>query len=315
MTYISPEELDSLRQIDLLTYLQKCEPEELVRCGGQTYCTREHDSLKINEGKWYWFSRGFGGYTALDYLIKVKDFTFIQAVERLMEMTAETPSFPFHRKPITKKKKLLLPPLSNSQERVRGYLMSRGIHPAVIEYCIEHSLLFETADYHNALFVGYDESGVARYGALRSTATPFKGDLTGSDKRFSFLMSDNPAATKVHIFESAIDAMSFASLCELKGTDWKSIDLLSLAGVYQTKRKDAIPVSLEQYLSKHPLVDEVNIHFDNDEVGIGAAVGIACGLPDEYQVCNWPLAAGVKDVNDELKRELRQLNKKEEYER
>ena len=30
------------------------------------YCTAEHDSLKISNGKWYWWSRGFGGYSALD---------------------------------------------------------------------------------------------------------------------------------------------------------------------------------------------------------------------------------------------------------
>ena len=44
------------------------------------YCTAEHDSLKISNGKWYWWSRGFGGYSALDYLIKVKEYDFVEAV-------------------------------------------------------------------------------------------------------------------------------------------------------------------------------------------------------------------------------------------
>lgn len=71
MPYIPPEVVEKAREMDLLTYLKSYEPQELVHFGGNTYCTREHDSLKISNGKWCWFSRGIGGYSALDYLIKV----------------------------------------------------------------------------------------------------------------------------------------------------------------------------------------------------------------------------------------------------
>lgn len=74
------QELLETRIIDLLTYLQKYEPQELVHVAGNTYCTREHDSLKISNGMWYWFSRGIGGRSALDYLIKVKGIPFTEAV-------------------------------------------------------------------------------------------------------------------------------------------------------------------------------------------------------------------------------------------
>ena len=73
MAFIPPETIEKARQVDLLTYLKVCEPNELVHISGNHYCTREHDSLKISNGKWYWFSRGFGGYNALDYLVKVKE--------------------------------------------------------------------------------------------------------------------------------------------------------------------------------------------------------------------------------------------------
>lgn len=72
MGYVTREMIDRAKKMDLLTYLQTYEPQELVHFGGNTYCTREHDSLKISNGKWCWFSRGIGGKTALDYLIKVK---------------------------------------------------------------------------------------------------------------------------------------------------------------------------------------------------------------------------------------------------
>jgi len=74
MPYVSPEDIQRAKEMDLLTYLQNYEPEELVHISWETYCTREHDSLKISNGKWHWFSRGFGGKTALDYLIKVRDY-------------------------------------------------------------------------------------------------------------------------------------------------------------------------------------------------------------------------------------------------
>ncbi len=33
-------------------YLKNYEPHELVHFGGNTYCTRGHDSLKTSNGKW-----------------------------------------------------------------------------------------------------------------------------------------------------------------------------------------------------------------------------------------------------------------------
>ena len=52
MPYIPPEVVEKAREMDLLTYLKNYEPQELVHFGGNTYCTREHDSLKISNGKW-----------------------------------------------------------------------------------------------------------------------------------------------------------------------------------------------------------------------------------------------------------------------
>lgn len=45
MPYIPPDVVAQAKQMDLLTYLQHYEPNELVKVGGNTYCTRTHDSL------------------------------------------------------------------------------------------------------------------------------------------------------------------------------------------------------------------------------------------------------------------------------
>ena len=83
MPYYNEEQIIKARSIDLLTYLQTYEPTELVHVRGNTYCTRDHDSLKISNGKWMWWSRGFGGNSALDYLIKVKCMPFMDAMKVL----------------------------------------------------------------------------------------------------------------------------------------------------------------------------------------------------------------------------------------
>lgn len=47
MAYYTQEQIEKAREMDLLTYLRNYEPQELVHVTGKTYCTREHDSLKI----------------------------------------------------------------------------------------------------------------------------------------------------------------------------------------------------------------------------------------------------------------------------
>lgn len=73
MPYYPKEVIEKAKEMDLLTYLQNYEPDELVHFSGDTYCTKEHDSLKISNGLWCWNSRGIGGKSAVKYLTDVKD--------------------------------------------------------------------------------------------------------------------------------------------------------------------------------------------------------------------------------------------------
>ena len=233
MAYFAPEDILRARDMDLLTYLRNYEPQNLVHLNGDNYCTREHDSLKISNGKWYWFSRAIGGVSALDYLIKVKELTFPQAVEAILGRAAIQPPV-FYPQKEKKNQELFMPKLSDDTKKVEQYLRGRGIHPIIIRHCIENKLLFETADFHSALFMGYDRDGKARYGSLRGTTTQYKSELTGSDKHFSFSLNNEISADEVHVFESAIDLLSFATLELFEGRDWKNEALLSLAGVFKT---------------------------------------------------------------------------------
>ena len=143
MGFYQKEDIQNARRIDLLAFLSQREPQELIHLTGDTYCTREHDSLKISNGKWCWFSRGIGGRSALDYLIKVKGIPFTEAVGMILGRAAEMPPVSHiqgesHQ---PKEKNLLLPePMEGRPKRVIAYLTSRGIDGSLLEACINHRL-------------------------------------------------------------------------------------------------------------------------------------------------------------------------------
>ncbi len=296
MSFIPPEDVQKARQMDLLTYLRNYEPQELVQISANNYCTRSHDSLKISNGMWHWFSRRIGGRSALDYLIHVRQYSFQRAVETILGRAAVMPPVSYDQ-PKKKEETLLLPTPNTDNRAVIAYLQKRGIHPDIIRYCLDHKLIYESREYHNAVFLGYDKSGMPQYANLRGTRGQYKGEATGSDKHFSFSIPAN--STNVHVFESAIDLLSHATLVLMNDSDWHSEHLLSLAGVYKTKRLDVVPVALERYLADYPQIETIHLHLDNDEIGRAAAACIIAGLKGKYTVLDEPPKVG-KDVNDLL---------------
>ena len=301
MPYIPPDIVAKAREMDLLTYLQNYEPQELVHFGGNTYCTREHDSLKISDGKWCWFSQGIGGKSALDYLIKVKGIPFMQAVERIVGQTRIQPPVLISEEKKSKPKTLLLPQANRYATHAIEYLRGRGIDGEIINYCIRTGRLYESYPHHNVVFVGQDKNGNARYANLRGIGTDFKGEANGSDKRYSFSISAVSSDT-VHLFESAVDLLSYATMQKLDGKKWNAEHLLSLAGVYKAKRdttESTLPLALGQFLNDHPEVKHVNLRLDNDPAGRIAMSTIYKLLTDKYDVCPFPPLSG-KDYNDML---------------
>lgn len=307
--WVTPEQIEKAKQMDLLTYLQSYEPNNLKKISHDTWCTKEHDSLKISNGKWHWFSRHIGGKTALDYLIKVKGVSFVQAVEIITGYSAVLPPVYTPAKKSNHPKTLELPESNSDIGAVRRYLKGRGMADTVIDFCRDNRLLFEDAKYHNCVFLGYDGK-TPKYGAVRSTATDFKRDLTGSDKRFSFFIPAENDTETVHLFESAIDLLSYASLEIMHGQDWRRDDLLSLAGVYKTDNKQDIPLALRTYLDRHSGTKAVYLHLDNDEIGRTATRQIALALSKKYTVIDEPPSSG-KDFNDCLINEIRKEKRKD----
>ncbi len=302
MPYIEPEIIEQARKIDLLTYLQAFEPSELVRVSPNCYSTRTHDSLKISNGKWMWWSQRIGGYNALDYLVKVKGVSFVEAVETLMGKAAVTPTLTVSKPKVDVPKILLLPDKSASTDRITEYLFGRGIDYSIINDCISKGLIFESLPYHNIVFVGFDEKKKPRYASFRATnSSRIMGDCSGSDKHYSFRIA-NGKSDELHLFECAIDLLSYATLEKMSGRDWQSHELVSLAGVYMPKQKiedSTIPMALSQFLSDAPNVRRIVLHLDNDAAGRGATRALQAILPEQYEVIDEPPTQG-KDYNDML---------------
>lgn len=313
MPYIAPEVITEAKRMDLLTYLREFEPGELVKFSRNTYTTKTHDSLKISNGKWMWWSRGIGGKSALDYLIKVRGMDFVEAVQTIMGNGSV--SYPTYENSNSyEQQPLLLPERSPTSDVVVEYLFGRGIDYEIINECLDKELIIESLPYHNVVFIGYDENKEPKYAAYRATnQSRIMGDCTGSKKQYSFrLTAENTG--EVHLFECAIDLLSYATLLKLDSKDWRQFNLVSLAGVYSPKQKiedSKVPVTLSRLLEKDKTIRRIVLHLDNDVAGRKATKALQTILPNEYEVVDEPPAYG-KDVNDFL---CKRLGIKEKNER
>lgn len=77
--------LKKVKQVDLLTYLLNYQHERLKKISHNTYCIRDHDSLHISNGLWNCQSMGIGGESTLDFLIKVDNYSFLEAANIIAE--------------------------------------------------------------------------------------------------------------------------------------------------------------------------------------------------------------------------------------
>ena len=303
MPYISPEQIKELQKIDLLTYLQNYEPNELVHVSGDNYCTRSHDSLKISNGLWNWFSKGIGGKNAIDYLIKVKNYTFMEAIQLLSNGNVKTIPFSVSNTKVQQKSEIKIPKKAASNSKAKEYLINRGIAEEIVDECIKHNLIYQEETTNNVVFVGYDNCKNIRYAGCRATNdTRYMRDATGSDKKYSFRLLSNEQNNSVHIFESSIDLLSYATLLKLKGIDYKRENLIALAGVYQPAKcieNSKIPIAIESYLKEHKNIKNIILHFDRDMPGRNAAKAFQIVIPKEYIVVDCPVPYG-KDINDFL---------------
>ena len=306
MPRLSEEQILQARSVDLLAYLQTHEPGSVRKSGANEYCLKEHDSFKMSNGKWFWHSRGFGGYSALDFLVKVRGVDFVDAVQTLTGGAAvsykQVAPIPKAHSPPKPSKPFVLPKQNKNNDRAIAYLRGRGIDKEVISRCIKLGLLYEN-DKHRCVFVGKD-GDIPKFACERGTDGELKKDIVGSSKQFSFALppeNTNNNAT-LAVFESPADALAHASIHKVGQTEWDGYRL-SLGGV------NSIP--LHSFLERNPTITNIQLCLDNDKAGKEATGRIIKELLSEKRFSHLKITIAPppigKDYADTAK-SIQQLN-------
>lgn len=203
----------------------------------------------------------------------------------------------------------------------------------IISYCEENNLLLSPIalsnmkKLSNVVFVGYDNNKNAAYAAKRGMYNKtvvidgkeknksFRQEVTGSSKEHSFFMRDlSDKSRSLHVFEAAIDAMSYATLVDLYSSNYKTKNLLSLGGATSGRESKfnsndiILPPALQNILDNKSLkIDTVYIHFDNDKTGQEQSIKLKNKLEKLGIKSQIKLPPSGKDFNDFLKNTIAKL--------
>lgn len=289
MPWVSEEQIQELKQIRAYEYIKENQKGRLKKTKTPNeWELIDHDSFKINEvtSKWHWKSRDIGGVSALRFLMKVDECSFMEAVNLLQE--GHFLYIPQEVK-APERKPFVLPEKNVNNRRILQYLSGRGISEAVIRHCLRLGILYESRPYHNAVFVGRDENGKARYAFFRGIydngKKSFKIEQAGSEKAFAFCVPPQKASNRVAVYEACIDALAHMTLEGGMADKYR----LELGGISAPKEGEAYremknPPALEYFLSQHPEIEEIEICTDNDFAGRWACANIKKAYESSYRI-------------------------------
>lgn len=300
--YISKKDLAKVNQLDLLTYFKNYAPEELVRKGRNAYVTRTHGSLFMSNGLWCWFAHSIGGRSALNYLIKVEGWEFLDAALYLRDLIQTKEPIPV--KQYTKSiYRFRLPQAYENNNIIEKYLTTeRKINKEIVKECIQDYLIYESNKDHSVVFIGRDENYFPKFACFRATNSPMKKNVPGSDKRYSFQIKNINSHT-LHVFESAIDLLSYLTLEKRKGSIFHRDNYLSIDGatlIGKSLSNSPLPVALEHFLNKNN-IQTIKLHLDNDRAGKDTTKIIQHHLHEQYEIQDCS-PKNYKDINEQLVR-------------
>lgn len=294
------EEIQQAKDANLVDLLQDL-GYPLKKITAREYALIDHDSCKISPSKgFYWHSRGVGG-NAIDFFMILEGKTFMESVELILSRQGNWGSFatkcrevdPFL---ISNPKPFVLPVAHWNNSRVIRYLTeTRKLDQDIVQYCIKKKQIYESADTHNAVFVGYDPSGRPACAFQRgTTAKRFAGDIAGSNKEYGFFLGNQDSDT-LHLFESPIDLISYLTLEKLAGRKCPDA-YISLSGISLK--------AFQAYYRMHPAVRLVYVRSDNDAAGHKAYVRLLQYVEEaekiDSEISILPAYPKYKDYNEDL---------------
>ena len=279
------EQREEARQTDLASFLIS-QGESVKKSGSEYEWLDGSQKITIRGNLWYHQYEQKGG-DAIDFVRRFYNKDYVGAVQLLLSQTCGnlTKSAPIERK----EKQFKLPERNDRMSRVYSYLLlTRGIDKEILYEFVCKKMIYESAKYHNAVFVGYDSDGNPRHAHLRGTVSSnaFKGNVSGSKPEYSFHW--NGTSDKLFLFEAPIDMLSFISM---RKDNWQSHTYVASCSV-----SDRV---LFQCLKDNSNIKKVYLCFDNDEAGQTANKLIADKL-NKINIQNEILIPKQKDWNEDL---------------
>ncbi len=284
--HFTDEQKEIARQTDIADLLRR-QGETLKRSGSELEWRDGSQKVTVRGNLWFHQYERVGG-DAIDFVRKYYNKSYPEAMEYLLGGCGGmlTVSPPVQRKP---PKSFVLPEKNENMRRVFAYLMNRrGIDRDVLHAFTYKGMIYESADYHNAVYVGFDQDGTPRHAHKRGSGSEstYKGNQDGSLPEYSFHW--HGTSDKLYLFEAPIDMLSFISIHK---NGWKVHSYAAACGV-----SDQV---LWQMMKDNPKIQKVYLCLDSDVPGQAAAKRISDklftkGIPHEILV---PIH---KDWNEDL---------------
>ena len=273
--------------VDLEEFL-RLRGEKLLASGREKRLASDH-SITVRGSEWFDHAAGKGG-GPVSFVQSYYGLSYPEAMTLLLGGEAGQVYPSARERKVEPPKEFVLPERSEDMRRVYAYLMRhRHIDKSVISHFARAGTLYEDAEYHNCVFIGRDENGVARHAHKRSTNSfgeAFRINVEGSDPRYSFHHIGGDG--HLYVFEAPIDFLSFITLYP---RDWQAHNYVACCGT------STIPVL--KMLERIPVQDTVFLCLDNDHAGQKACERMAEEL-QERSVASTRISPQLKDWNDDL---------------
>ena len=228
--------------------LKRCGSEMLWEAGGR---------VTIRDNIWYSQYEQKGG-NAVQFVEKYFNKSYQDAVQMLLDEHIEPISVDIQKKQ-KEKKPFELPAPNKSMKQIFAYLLkARFLDKDVVKYFVDKGLIYESAKYHNCVFVGVDKNGRARHAHKRGTYTlgdSFKGNVESVEAEYSF--HHTGISNVLYVFEAPIDMLSYISLHKENWTEHSYVSLCSVSDR-----------AVIQMLKDNPNINKIYLCLDNDKEGI-----------------------------------------------
>lgn len=259
--HFTEQQKTQARQTDIAELLRS-QGGTLKRSGSESEWMDGGQKVTIRGNLWYHQYEQVGG-DAVDFVRRFYNKSYPEAMEYLLGGSGGTlavsPSVQKEEKPF------VLPPKNDNMRRVFAYLLNcRGIDREVLYAFVHKGMIYESADYHNAVFVGFDSNGKPKHAHKRGTGSEssYKGNVSGSQPEYSFYWSGQ--SDTLYLFEAPIDMLSFISM---QKEGWRQHSYAASCSV-----SDRV---LFQTLKDNPNIRQVVLCLDSNEPGQTAAKRIA----------------------------------------